>query len=69
MLRDVNLGCPLQVMTSGATLCHVMSLWDVRCKLLKVAPLQFRHVWLGCVCGAVTTYLSARSHSLSEDRH
>jgi hypothetical protein len=37
--RDVNLECQLQVMTSGATSFHVMSIWNVRCKLRHVAPL------------------------------
>jgi ABC-type arginine transport system ATPase subunit len=40
MPRDVNLECPLQVKTCGATSCHVMSIRNVCCKLRHVGPLH-----------------------------
>jgi hypothetical protein len=39
MPRNVNLECPLQIMTRDATSFRVMSIWNVLCKLRHLAPL------------------------------
>ena len=55
--RVVNLECPLQVTARGATSFHVMSIWNVRCKLWHVASLHFTWCLFGMSVASYDTWL------------